>query len=87
MSVTEVLEELALRFRDATGRGYGVRVRGHQGADGFWDAWLEFVPEDGGPVRRTEHDTRQRSREDLTFWASGLEPTYLEGAFERARPA
>jgi hypothetical protein len=85
--VAELLEDLALRFRDAGGQHYAVRVRGQQRADGFWDAWLEFVPDGGGPVRRTEHDTLQRSRDDLAFWAAGLEPTYLEGAFERARPA
>jgi len=85
--VTEIVEALALRFRDAAGRGHAVRVRGHQRADGFWDAWLEFLPDDGGHVLRTEHDTLQRSREDLAFWASGLEPIYLEGAFARARPA
>ena len=85
--MAEIREALALRFRDRDGRAYRMRVRGEQRADGFWDAWLEFVPEDGSAVLRTEHDTLQRSREDLAFWASGLEPTYLDGAFERAQPA
>ena len=85
--MTEIVEELAPRLRDGDGVDHAVRVRGQQRADGFWDAWLEFVPAGGGPVRRSEHDTVQRTREDLAFWASGLEPTYLEGAFERARPA
>lgn len=66
-----------------------MRVRGQQRADGFWDAWLEFVAEDGRSVLRTEHETLQRTGEDLAFWASGLEPAYLAGAtsLTERRPA
>jgi hypothetical protein len=35
-------------------------------------------------VRRSPVETTQPNREALTYWASGIEPVYLEGALERA---
>jgi len=35
-------------------------------------------------VLTTERETTQPSREALLYWATGLEPIYLEGAFARA---
>jgi hypothetical protein len=37
-----------------------------------------------GIVRRSAVETTQPNREALAYWASGLEPVYLEGALERA---
>src|SRR5205814_6429032 len=46
----------------------------------------EFVAADGrGPVLRTDRETTQPNRAAIAYWASGLEPVYLEGAFDRAR--
>ena len=48
---------------------------------------LEFVPEHADePVLRTERETTQMTRADVAFWAGGLEPAYLDGTLERARP-
>src|SRR6266487_2760918 len=53
---------------------------------GMWFGWLEFVSADGrGPVLRTDRETTQPNRAAIDYWASGLGPVYLEGAFERAR--
>ena len=51
-----------------------------------WEAWIEFIPLSAGqfPVR-TPRETTQRDRESAVEWATGITPTYLEGALERAR--
>jgi hypothetical protein len=47
-----------------------------------WEGWLEFISADG-ERRRTPRETTQPDRRALEYWASGLSPTYLEGAFLR----
>jgi len=50
------------------------------------DGWLEFHPTDKRKsVLRTEQETSQPNRIAIEYWASGLEPIYLEGAFARAQ--
>jgi hypothetical protein len=52
----------------------------------MWEGWLEFLPATGQqPPLETGAETVQNSAAQLDYWAAGLEPTYLEGAFERAR--
>jgi hypothetical protein len=70
---------------DTAGRPYTVRVRGGVRADGTWIGWIEFTDAGTGAVLRTDRETTQSNREALTYWATGLEPAYLEGAFARAR--
>ena len=80
-----LVHEFRAVVRDADGHLYRARVMGRQRADGTWIGWLEFSPRgSGGVVRRTRRETTQPSREALRYWATGLEPTYLEGALERA---
>ena len=68
------------------GRYYQVRCLGEPEPAGTWIGWLEFRPMDGSlPVSRTDHETSQPNRDALAYWATGLEPLYLEGAFARAR--
>ena len=43
-----------------------------------------FVPADGSPPLATPRETTQSSRQALVYWAGGLAPIYLEGAFTRA---
>ncbi len=78
--------EFAEHLRDtADGTTYVARVFGQPRADGTWEGWLEFVAVGAGVVLRTEQATTQSNREGVSYWASGLEPSYLEGAFARAR--
>jgi hypothetical protein len=35
-------------------------------------------------VRRSQIETTQPNRGALAYWASGVEPVYLEGSLERA---
>jgi hypothetical protein len=70
-------------LRDAGGGEYTARAYGEERADGNREGWLEFHSA-AGAVRRTERETTQPGREALAYWASGLEPVYLDGAFTRA---
>jgi hypothetical protein len=69
----------------SSGGRYTAQVCGRLEEDGrLWEGWIEFVPLDGGTVRRTPRETEQSSRDDLGYWATGLSTTYLEGALDRA---
>jgi hypothetical protein len=80
-----LITELAEQLLDGSGTAYVVRIFGHERADATWEGWLEFMATDGSSVLRTARETTQSKREDLAYWALGLEPSYLEGAFARAR--
>jgi hypothetical protein len=78
--------EFTDRLRDPlVGTTYLARVYGRARADGTWEGWIEFVAVGAAVVLRTDQETTQSSLEGVAYWASGLEPTYLEGAFARAR--
>jgi hypothetical protein len=67
------------------GTEYEARICGAARTDGTWAGWLEFHAVGGsGAVLRTDQETSQPSRRALDYWAGGLEPIYLEGAFGRA---
>jgi len=64
---------------------YSIQTRGEERPDGTWSGWLEFHPVDPGlPVRTTGQETTQPNRDALVYWATGLEPLYFDGAFDRA---
>lgn len=70
---------------DDRGVRYRVRAEGEAHPPGGWDGWLIFTPERGaGAILRTGRETTQPEREDLIYWATGLEPVYLDGALARA---
>ncbi len=70
----------------ADGTVYTVRSYGEERDDGTWTGWLEFRPLDTSkPVLRTGQETSQPNRTTVEYWATGLEPVYFEGAFERAQ--
>jgi hypothetical protein len=81
----EVLAEISDHLVDTDGSHYVIRVCGGPRQDGMWVGWLEFVAIGEQRVRRTGQETTQSSREDLAYWAAGLEPIYLQGAFARAQ--
>lgn len=65
------------------GRIYTAQACGRQRDDGRWEGWLEFVPDDGSVVLRSQRETTQRDLADLEYWAGGLTPVYLQGALDR----
>jgi hypothetical protein len=70
-----------LRLED--GRVYTAQACGRERADGIWEGWLEFVPDDGSVVLRSGRETTQPNLADLEYWATGITAVYLEGAMER----
>ena len=66
----------------ANNREWRVRIEGAQRDDGTWAGRIVFS--DGTTTRITDRETSQPNREALEYWASGLEPVYLEGALGRA---
>lgn len=65
------------------GDEYAVRIFGAPTGN-VWEGWIEFHPLNGGPALRTDRETTQPTRVDLSYWATGLTFVYLEGAFDRA---
>jgi hypothetical protein len=63
---------------------YRAEVWGDRRDDGLWEGWIEFVPANAGPALSTGRETSQSNLEALTYWATGLQPVYLEGALARA---
>jgi len=84
--MAELLQEYAHTVIDADGTTYIIRTYGEERTDGTWMGWLEFHPiDEREPVLRTEQETSQPNLTALEYWATGLEPVYFDGAFERAR--
>jgi hypothetical protein len=74
------------QVQDTLGNVYEVLIYGEPRLDGTWEGWLKFVPLN--PLLtslRTERETTQPALSALEYWATGLEPMYLAGAFERAQ--
>ena len=82
----ELIQEFTGEIADADGHAYTARAMGRKRKGRtVWEGWLEFTPRGGGGiVRKTPIETSQPNREAVAYWASGLEPVYLEGALERA---
>jgi hypothetical protein len=85
--VAELIHRHSANVLTASGAAYQAVIYGEEREDGTWVAWIEFVPLAGGPAIRTESESTQPNRTAVEYWASGLEPLYLDGAFERARRA
>ena len=66
---------------------YRVRAMGAERQDGTWIGWLEFADSATDRVRRTDRETTQPNRMALVYWASGVQPSYMRGAFDRSREA
>jgi hypothetical protein len=80
-----VVHERIVSLEAADGQVFGlVRVHAEPSPAGTtWEGWIEFVTETGQRVV-TDRETTQPNRDAVAYWATGLEPIYLEGALERA---
>lgn len=84
-STPQLIRQHSDRVQDTLGNVYEVFVYGEPRLDGTWEGWLEFVPLDPAlSSRRTERETTQPDLPALEYWATGLEPLFLAGAFERS---
>lgn len=80
--MAEVLRTFEEPIATEAGR-FRIRVCGREREDGRWEGWIEFEPEDGTAVLRSESESVQPNRADLVYWAGGLRPVYAEGALSR----
>jgi hypothetical protein len=80
------IHQLSEPFRGPDGVLYDLSVWGYERPDATWVGWLEFVSPLGIRLT-TDRETTQSKLEDLSYWSTGLEPIYLEGAFRRAQPS
>ena len=84
-STTRLIHQHSDRVQDTLGNLYEVLIYGEPRLDGTWEGWLEFIPLDPAlSSLRTDRETTQPDLSALEYWATGLEPLYLAGAFERA---
>lgn len=84
-SIPQLIHQHSDRVQDTLGNIFEVFVYGESRLDGTWEGWLEFVPLNPTmSSRRTERETTQPNLSALEYWATGLEPAYLAGAFERS---
>jgi hypothetical protein len=82
--MAEVIAEYPDMVAGPDGIRYRAQAVGASGADGLWEAWIEFLPLEPGKPIRSPRETTQPNRADATYWATGLTPVYLEGALNRA---
>jgi len=84
MAKAELIWRHSTHVRTPEGILYAAQTYAAPQSDGIWAGWLEFTPVIGeGPVLRTERETTQPSKDAVLYWATGIEPVYLQGAFER----
>src|SRR6184192_214747 len=75
---TDLLEGLVAKRYRASAIG---RVR----SDGMWEGCIEFVDLAEDERLKTGIETMQSNERAFRYWAAGVGPAYLEGAFTRAR--
>jgi len=68
---------------DPSGARYTAKACGREREDGLWEGWIEFENARNGNIERTVRETTQPNLTDLTYWATGLTPVYLDGALAR----
>lgn len=84
-STAQLIRQHTERVQDTLGNVYDVFIYGEPRLDGSWEGWIEFIPIDPALAsRRTDRETTQPDLSALEYWATGLEPLYVTGAFERA---
>ena len=85
--MAKLLQEYTTVVISPDGTEYTVRSYGEERVDGTWTGWLEFHPTDvDKAILQTGQETSQPNQMDIEYWATGLEPVYFEGAFQRAHP-
>ena len=83
--MAELVHDHAVELVDQDGTAYDrVFVYAEPQAGGTWQAWIEFVSRDGERILQTDRETTQSSLEGVAYWATGLQPTYFEGALDQA---
>jgi len=80
-----LIHQRYLDLFDSQGVRYDrVRVYAEPQADGRWVGWLQFVAAGTHLTIRTDRETTQAGAGAVAYWATGLQPVYLDGALARA---
>ena len=82
--MAQIVHERLISLTDGEGTSYDVAVVYAEQQGVTWGGWIEFVSVDGNKVVRTDRETTQSNLEGVAYWATGLEPLYLDGALARA---
>lgn len=83
--MSEIMMRYETVLRSEDGRRFIPRACGRKmKGDRRWEGWIEFESPITGEQLRTGQETVQPDRDALTYWATGLTITYLEGALQRA---
>lgn len=83
--MAEKVHEFAKTVKGADGTVYAVQAFAEKSGN-IWIGWLEFRPASGkGKTLRTGEETSQPDKKAVEYWATGVEPIYLEGALRRAK--
>jgi hypothetical protein len=80
----QFVRQYAWILKGPTGERHVARAYMALQPGGLWEAWLVFFSLTTGSALATDRETTQSTREHVLYWATGLGPTYLQGALERA---
>ena len=84
MSDKTGMHEYADVLESHDAKRYRASAIGRIRSNGMWEVRIEFVNLAEGERLRTDIETTQSNEEAFRYWAGGLGPVYLEGAFSRA---
>ena len=84
MTDKTVTHEYAVVLENPAAKRYRAQAIGRVRTDGRWQGWIEFVDLAEGERLRTDIETMQSNEHAFRYWAAGVGPAYLEGAFSRA---
>jgi len=79
----ELIHSFSASITDETGRSWRAHAFGRP-VGNLWLGWIAFTDAAGETIE-TDVETSQPDRKALEYWATGVEPIYLDGAFARAR--
>src|SRR5689334_13636724 len=82
--MAEILVVLPDVLAAENGQTYTAQAVGAETPLRQWEAWIEFIPVDGGAPVTSPRETTQPNRTAAVYWATGLTAIYLEGALARA---
>ena len=80
----QFVQEFTPILEGPNGERYVARAYMARQPGGLWEAWLVFFSVKTGAALATDRETTQSTRKHVLYWATGLGPTYLLGALERA---
>lgn len=80
----QLLQQFERPVVDHDGETYSAYAYGHSRPGDTWQGWLVFERLRDGRRFTTEIETTQSNADSVSYWATGLSETYLEGALDRA---